>query len=169
MIYDLHQDISIELLNNGVDHFIEHKGTLKPNTGKYSKYGIINQVNLLKLQKGEYRVIVGASCALDLTERGILVPINPYKELSKHINSYLNLSNYINKIQIIKTKSEFNNLLTNKLGIILLVEGVYFINNSNDFRLIDNIYKKGVRIIGPFGILTIVLVVEDYPRRDYLN
>ncbi len=154
MIIDLHQDISVSLLNKGVEYFMNPNTTSMSEDGIYSKYGIVEQLSLPVLNTSDYKIIVGASCSLSISKSGIIVPENPYSELLKHIAIIKKLiSKSKNNIQLIncgRAIRAIDSIQNSKLGIILSIEGIYFIKNNSDFDLLHNVFKAGIKIIAPF-------------------
>lgn len=146
-IFDLHQDLSVRLLQGGMESF------LSPSSGQptYGKYNLLNQIDLPRLIKGEYKVIVGACCALNLNKQGISIPNNPLKELNKHLGSIEKLIKLSeNRLILIQNSKDLNLLRNNQIGILMAVEGLYCIKNNKDIELVDHLIAKGVRIIAPF-------------------
>jgi len=83
-------------------------------------------------QLNNFQLIIGASCALENRRGKITVPKNPLLELIKHLNFY---RNWIR----INPKPE----------LMLSIEGLYCVKNSQDFFLLDFFRNLGVRIIAP--------------------
>lgn len=150
MIMDLHQDISVRLLELGVDKFFFPK-KIDEKIRTYGKYGLIDQVDYLQLQKSGYKIILGSSCALKVTKQGIILPQNPLYELLCHVNSYKKLVKMSSgQISIVKNVSDLQKKTKYLLKIILSIEGLYFIQEKKDINLINNLYDLGIRVIGPF-------------------
>lgn len=149
MIVDLHQDISIKLLETGINNFLNPPKRSEGLTF-YGKFGLVDQVDYPRLLDGKYKIILGASCALKLDHSGISVPKKPLEVLLTHINSYLELAKKsLGKIKLVKKNNDLNKPKKTQLGIILSVEGLYCLKGEKDFKMIDKLYKLGVRSIAP--------------------
>lgn len=150
-IIDAHIDLSDNILYAGKNFFA--KGHWQDaNLSRGFKHEILNQVDFPRLLSSEVKIFFGSICPFVLTPSGIKTPKDSLKETLRHIKIYLDIARKSEgKIIILKTEKDFQNVVrSEKIGILLHIEGIQFIKNKKDLFLLDILFNLGVRSIGPF-------------------
>jgi len=148
IIIDAHQDISFNTLHvTGKDFFIENQFD---SSSLFSEKQL-NQVDYVRLIQSGVKIVYGVTFPYSFDGKDIYSdPEFAKKETLRQLDFYNNLANKSNgKIKIITSKKDLDFVFSIEgvLGIVLLLEDALGItvNLSN----IEELYKKGLRIIGP--------------------
>lgn len=132
-VFDFHQDIAWKRLNHKEKFFQINPLWENKNSN------IPNQSDLPRLKKGGVKLVFGSS----FSEKADV------KEIERQIKFYLSLVNNNKEFCLIRSKRDLEDLMkSQKIGILLHIEGLDFIKSEDDLKIIDYFSKIGVRSLG---------------------
>ena len=132
LVFDLHQDLAWKRLS------FKEKFFKETPLWENEDSNIPNQVDFPRLKKGKVKLVFASS----FSEKG------DFKEVESHLKFYFWLEK-TRKFSIIRFKKDLKKLMkTKKIGLLLHIEGLDFIKKEKDLKMIENLFKIGIRSIG---------------------
>ncbi len=146
-IIDAHIDLSDNILYAGKNFF----GS-PPTFPCQNKLTLCNQVDFQRLLATQVKIFFGSVCPFIWKSGTIIEPKNFLKETLKHVSVYLEIiKKSQGKLVLLTKKQDLNKVIySNSIGVLLHLEGLYFIKKESDLFLIDILHSLGFRSIGLF-------------------
>lgn len=134
-IFDLHIGVSDSVVVTGKDPFAKIP----------SQTVLPNQFDFRRAKLGNLEVFMGAMCCVVLKKGDLILPQNVKKEIDKHVKVYEDFEDQ-KILSIVRSKQDFEK---KGLKTILGIEGIYFVDQDEDLKLLQELIERGVRVIGP--------------------